>query len=410
MLGAASFALPGVIGLGLLAFLVPALPAVAGPAGSSQVASSGWSAKRLPLPPGGSSNSFMVKAISCSSARQCAGGGSYRSTSVSDILPALLTLSGKKWTAAEGPLPAGASTGNRASGVVASVACPSATKCFAGGNYSAGGDNLAMLLAWSGQKWAARRAPLPAGAYPNPDALVSGMSCPSVSWCTAVGQYGAAGNQYGLILRLSGKKWRAIAAPVPAGSEAVGSLNAVSCPSVTRCFAGGWQYAQYATSMQPVMLTWFRNKWSVVKVSLPSAAAANPLAAIGGISCPTVSQCVAVGSYQDSAGNQQSVLLTWRGAKWTARKAPLPGNAGTNPWVTLNTVSCPASSRCTAGGGYEDGASTPLGLLLTWSKQRWVAAEAPTIAYSIYAMSCPSVSRCYGLSAGIGQPVLLTGP
>jgi hypothetical protein len=162
--------------------------------------------------------------------------------------------------------------------------------------------------------------------------------------------------------------------------------------------------------MQLVMLTWSRNKWAVVKVPLPSGAAANPLAEIKAISCPTVSQCVAVGSYEDSAGTQQGFLLTWRGTNWTARKAPLPVNAGTNPWVSLNAVSCPASSLCTVGGGYENAASTPLGLLLTWSRQRWTASEAPTIAYNLSAVSCPSVSRCFALSAGIGRPVLLTGP
>ena len=215
--GAASLALLAVLVLGVLVFLVPTLRAAASPVSSSMATSSGWTARRLPLPPGGATNSFTPKAISCSSARQCAGGGSYRSTSALGELPALLALSGKNRTATEGPLPAGASRGTLAAGAVTSVACPSATRCFAGGNYSDGGDNPAMLLAWSGKTWTARRAPLPAGANPNPDALVSGMSCPSVTWCTAVGQYSAAGNQYGLILRLSKGKWRATAAPVPAG-------------------------------------------------------------------------------------------------------------------------------------------------------------------------------------------------
>ncbi|HUC23284.1 MAG TPA: hypothetical protein VMA73_11305 [Streptosporangiaceae bacterium] len=161
------------------------------------------------------------------------------------------------------------------------------------------------------------------------------------------------------------------------------------------------------------MLTYSNNKRGVTKAALPAGPAANPLAAVDAISCPTVSQCIAVGSYQDSAGSQQGVLLTWRGTTWTARKAPLPANAGINPWVSLNAVSCPASSRCTVGGGYENTASTPLGLVLTWSGENRTASEAPTSASDLYAMSCPSVSRCFavsGGSAGVGGPVLLTGP
>lgn len=411
---AAILALPAVMALGVLAFLVPTLPAAAGPASGSLTTSSGWTARPLPQPPGGLTNSFTLNAISCSSARQCAGGGAYLGShagSPVESRPALLTLSGRKWTAAAAPTPPGAVRASPPSRVpVTSVACPSATRCFAGGNYQDGTGTQAMLLAWSGRKWTARRAPLPAGANPNPDAAVSGMSCPSETWCTAVGKYGVAENQYGLILRLSRGRWTATSAPVPAGSEAVGALNAVSCPSVTRCFAGGWQYAEYGTSMQPVMLTWFRSKWAVVKLPLPSGAATNPLAEVNAISCPSAKQCIAVGTYEDSAKTQQGVLLTWRGTNWTARKAPLPANAGANPWAGLNAVSCPASSRCTVGGQYENAASTPLGLLLTWSRQHWTASEAPTTTYDVYAMSCPSVSRCYAVGAGIGRPVLLTGP
>ena len=267
-----------------------------------------------------------------------------------------------------------------------------------------------MVLAWVAGKWSATTAPLPANASPNPDAAVYAMTCRSPAWCTAVGQYGSYPNQYGLILKWSGNKWTPAAAPVPAGSDAVGALHAVACPSVTRCFAAGWQDAAGGASQQPLMLTWSGKKWTVTKIALPSHAAATPQAMVTAIACPTLTRCVAAGYYQDAQGRQEGMLLTWSGKSWTARQAPLPANAGKNPWAQLNAVSCANSTHCTVGGGYENAASTPLGLLLTWSGTSWKATEAPTIAYNIYGVSCPSVTRCFALSWGIGQPVVLTGP
>jgi len=235
------------------------------------------------------------------------------------------------------------------------------------------------------------------------------MSCPSVSFCIAVGKYDAATNMYGLLLRRSGGKWRAAAAPVPAGSMAVASLNAVSCPSVTLCFAGGWHY-DAASQPQLLMVSWSRGKWAAVRVPLPSGAAANPQAAITGISCPSVTQCVAVGRYTDTHGNQQALLLTRSGTRWKAARAPLPGGAGSNPWASLNAVSCSTASHCTAGGEYENTASQQVGLVLTWSGRAWKAASAPPVAYSLQGVSCPTITRCVAVSRGNPRPVGLTGP
>ncbi len=396
------------VNVGLVVLASAACLAVSAPGLATAADSQGWSASKLPLPAGAAPNSFRPLALSCSSATQCAGGAGYTATPLNSPA-ALLALSGKKWTDTQAPLPAGAIAATQQA-TVASVACPAATTCFAGGHYRDASGNQAMLLSWSGKTWTAAIAPLPAGANSNPDAVVSGISCPSPTWCTAVGQYDASPDQYGLILRRSDGKWTATAAPVPTGAQALGALNAVSCPAASRCFAGGWDYADDGSSPQLLLLTWWQGKWSDVDVPLPKGAAANAGAAIDAIACPTVTECVAAGSYDNSAGDQEGVLLAWSGKKWTATTAPLPRNAGANPWTSLNTVACPVSSRCVAGGEYENSASQPLGLLLTWSQGSWTAAEAPTAGYDVHAISCPSATRCFALSAGIYSQVLLTGP
>lgn len=162
--------------------------------------SSGFTARQLPLPAGARTNTFSPAAISCSSGTQCFGGGSYFDSNLR-LVPALLQWNGKKWSASQGPLPAGASTHTNSRAAVTSMACPSATRCMAGGDYQSNTGNQAMLLSWSGKGWTAKKAPLPAGASPNPDAGVAGMACRSASMCFAVGAYGdTAANEHGLIL------------------------------------------------------------------------------------------------------------------------------------------------------------------------------------------------------------------
>ena len=150
--------------------------------------------------------------------------------------------------------------------------------------------------------------------------------------------------------------------------------------------------------------------WSALTVPLPAGAAAEPQAEINGLACPSVTHCVAVGVYQDTAGNQQAVLLTWDGKKWTAIRAPLPAGAGSNPWADLHAVSCPSVTHCTAGGDYENAASQPRGLVLSWGGKRWAATTAPTVAYSLRGLSCPAVTRCVAVSWAISKPVVLAGP
>jgi uncharacterized protein YjbI with pentapeptide repeats len=371
--------------------------------------SSGFTAKQLPLPAGGRTNTFSPAAISCSSATQCFGGGSYLDSTIRR-LPALLRWNGKQWSASQAPQPTGASTHANSAATVSSMACPSATRCMAGGKYQNSTGNQAMLLSWSGKNWTATKAPLPAGASPNPDADVAGMACRSASMCFAVGEYGdTAANLHGLILRWSSGKWSAMAAPLPAGSRNFEFLAAVSCPSLTLCFAGG-QHRDAFSQSQVVLLRWSGGTWASVKVPLPTGAAADPQAMISGLSCPTTTQCVAVGTYTDSRGLQQGLLLTRSGTKWTAAKAPLPVGAASNPFASLNAVSCPAASRCTAAGGFTNTAAQSVGLLLFWSGKAWKAAAAPATAYRLTGISCPATSHCVAVSAGIGHPVGLTGP
>jgi uncharacterized protein YjbI with pentapeptide repeats len=362
-----------------------------------------FTAHSLPTPPGDSVNDFIPLAISCPTATQCSAGASYFDSQSASNLAALLHWTGKLWSETKAPLPSDAAKGLREPSSLTSMSCPSAARCLAGGNYQSTAGSDAMLLSWSGKNWTAAQAPLPANANQNPVAQVTGMACPSTTTCFAVGAYSGNNNEYGLLLHWSGGKWTAATAPTPAGSPAI-FLSAVSCPSTTLCFAAG------DSGSGALILRWSAGKWAVVKVPLPSGAATIPQVDMGGLSCPTTTHCVAVGSYADTQGREQGLLLTRSGTTWTAAKAPVLAGAASNPSVSLDSVSCPTASQCTVGGGYETTAAQPVGLLLLWSGKTWKAAPTPSGAYMVKGISCPTTTRCVAVSPDVAGPVALTGP
>jgi Divergent InlB B-repeat domain/PASTA domain len=99
--------------------------------------------------------------------------------------------------------------------------------------------------------------------------------------------------------------------------------------------------------------------WGVgTEAVLPgNASTTAPNVSINAISCPSSGDCSAVGTYVDSSGYTQGLLLTEVGGTWAAGvEAALPANAAqaTNPSVFLNAASCSSPGNCAAVGGYQD--------------------------------------------------------
>jgi hypothetical protein len=210
----------------------------------------------------------------------------------------LLTWSGGSWTAAQAPLPAGATAAT-----LNAVSCPSASFCAAAGHCldDASGGQDPLLLTWSGGSWTVAQAPLRADAVSPAYASLSAVSCASQSFCTAVGYYAdASGGQDPLLLTWSGGSWTATQAPLPAdsASPASASLHAVSCPSASFCVAGCTYTAGDDASL---LLTWSGGAW----IAAPSPDQPN----LNGVSCSSAWKCVAVGGTAE--GNP--ILLTSSG-------------------------------------------------------------------------------------------------
>ncbi|HTT53710.1 MAG TPA: hypothetical protein VMH35_20130 [Streptosporangiaceae bacterium] len=341
---------------------------------------SSWTAARAPVPPGAAGNSGVtITEIACPSAGECVAVGFWVDSSLNSHL-FLLTMRGSSWTAATAPLPAGASASYGAG--VSVLACPSATACTAAGSYNdSSGTAHLFLLTMGGSSWTAATTALPAGAPAIPYIFIEGIACRSAAVCIATGWYGdanapPAGNQ-GLLLTQHGSSWTAATAPLPGGITApYTSVWAAACSAGAGCVAVG-DYQVSPASSGGLLLTRQQTSWTAATAPVPAGAAANPLSSIMAVACPPAGTCTAGGSYQDSSGHAQGLLLTRLRWSWTAARAPVPSGAATNPEVSITGIACPSVTTCAAIGGYTDSVGNIQGLVLTRHCSSWTAVRAP---------------------------------
>ncbi len=327
-------------GLGFL--LTPGAPAAAQPPAQ------GWTTTQAPLPndaaDGISVNpEVYLASTSCPAANQCVAAGWYDDQS-NRAWGLIETQSGTSWTETEAPQPNDAGSGSDQGlwlggsdcGFEApcqAVSCPTTTYCIAVGAYeTTAGYYLPLVETYSNGAWSAAQAPLPGdvapGPSPEPEGSLTNVDCTAVASCVAVGSYeNSAGHTAALVESLSGTTWTAQAAPMP------------TQPAATRDFP-------------PVLDRW--------------------------ITCATASWCMASGEYATTAGNSVPLTETWSGGTWTGGSMPLPSDFDTSGgFGQAYGVSCPTTTFCAAAGWYSTTGSTELGFVATLAGGTWSVETAP---------------------------------
>lgn len=173
--------------------------------------------------------------ISCGSTQTCVAAGQ---DAAGDIAAA--SWDGTSWT----PLPQPQPQFVAPNPSFAAFSCSAANACTVVVNnlsiksqFQSSIEGLAFR--WGGATWSTEKIQLPAEEQVG---TIGGVACPSATTCTAVGAATipeSNGNLYGLLLeRWDGTTWSAQPSPYPFQS-AVPLLNGVSCASVTTCTAVG---------------------------------------------------------------------------------------------------------------------------------------------------------------------------
>jgi photosystem II stability/assembly factor-like uncharacterized protein len=187
-----------------------------------------------------------------------------------------------------------------------SVSCPSTTDCVAVGLNSDSNAPVAAFTSDDGSSWTA-------GAFSRGVHDLLDVSCGSTTHCIAVGQNGldrcsatgctAVGDINSAAVELTtngGASWTLVASPLW-----VHELKAVSCPSATECVAVGNENPSDGGGAAAVYTldggrTWYPGLLGTLQIT-----------DLEDVSCPSVRDCVAVGS----VGSTPSVVFTTNGGQ-----------------------------------------------------------------------------------------------
>ena len=271
------------------------------------------------------------------------------------------------------------------------VSCPTVSFCAAVG---AGGYGQTF----NGSSWG---APTNIDPSSNPSGhTLTAVSCPSASFCMAVDQAGNA-------IAFNGSTWG-----VPVAVDTTqNSLSAVSCTSASFCLAGdgggdGFTY-NGSTWSAPVTINNVSNHEGVYGIACPvtsfcvavgergdvetstngGASWSTPVDIatdnLNSVSCPSASFCVAI----DAGGN----AYTYNGASWSAAD-PIDTANGQLDGGEMRAVSCPSSTFCVAIDAHET--------VLTFNGSSWSAPQQLEPAALASGVSCASSSFCVAVDGG----------
>jgi len=345
---------------------------------------------------------------------------------------------------------------------ITGLSCPSRGRCVLVGTYIYGvGERDALIATLSGGKWTSITAPLSGLTGDNAPASVSdflsvylggflcnaelqcplsALSCPTVSFCLAVGLYDTVGfdgqgGQATLVETYQGGRWTASALPDqnlgPPEGQGLFTFSALDCASVEACVAVG-DYGPVNGTLHDFAETLSNGKWSssvgpVVATGRPY----QPIELSGVITCPERGYCVLERGHS---------LMSFSAGKWTTYTDPhistawgplscptkefcaavssnllatnylgilengkLTGYAVPNLGAVVD-VSCAAKGKCVAVGS-----AVPAGLIETLSGRVWTMSQAPFAGlrpaarfergtyFTLTRVSCASTSWCLAL-------------
>lgn len=314
-----------------------------------------------------------LSSVSCPSVGNCVAVGFYEDTS-NHRQALVVTQSSGTWARAVKVAAPGVTATDPLAGL-SQVSCSSAGNCTAGGTYmDTSSDFQTMLVTESAGSWGTAVSPmLPVGEVTS---TLYSLSCSSPGNCAAVGFYTDAMGGQPMLLDESSGSWAAAAPGLPAGGKSA-SLDAVSCPADGACVAAG-AYVDASNHSQALILAQSAGTWQTgLEAALPANAGANPQAGFGGISCTSAGSCVAVGEYYDGSGERDGLMAGESAGVWrTGVELTAPAGVTSPFGVVLRSVSCASAGDCAASGSFQDSSGHYQGLVVAASP------AAPSLAVS----------------------------
>jgi hypothetical protein len=351
-------------------------------------------AQQVPVDPALNSVGATFTSVSCPSAGNCIAGGEYDTyvDETSGAQALIASQSAGSWAHAE-QLPGSATLNTGASADVQAVSCAPSGDCAAGGSYTVSpGITEAFVASGSGGTLGDAEEVPGLGAINVGEAAIDSVSCAS-DGCAAGGSYVDDSGTQAFVVTGSGGTWgnaeevpgtAALNTGPPAGSPGVpdATVNSVSC-ATGGCGAGGF-YTDSTDTTDAFVADQTGGTWDTAQ-EIPAAAtltSGGGSTEIDAVSCTSAGNCSAGGQYEDAAEGyafsgfvEDEVDGSWQDPE------PVPGldtlNTGWNGEV--DSVSCPTTGNCGAGGWYLDSGDHTLPFVVTSTASGGCSSSAGTI-------------------------------
>jgi hypothetical protein len=360
--------------------------------GQAQAAPTRWSV--TPTPNRGTGTDQLY-GVSCPGPKFCMAVGTY----AGDIQTLTAAWNGRAWSIIPSPTPRHSVGPTELLG----VSCTSSSFCAAAGVYESRPSfaNRPLAETWNGKAWSITPTPR-LTRRPGNDSELFGVSCVDATRCAAVGSRGnGARGTVTLAESWNGKAWSVIHSPSVSTNS---MLESVSCRSAASCVAVGSHDGTFGTLT--LAESWNGSRWSVTRSPNVASQGNNYFT---GVSCPSATNCEAVGGYNVQPGISRNLAESWNGKRWTIVTIPNRGPMAN----VLGDVSCTSASSCVTAGFNEYGPASGPGngktLVESWNGSRWVITPSPSphADNQLYAVSCTSSASCEAVGFA-GQGSLLS--
>jgi hypothetical protein len=348
--------------------LVVAIGLVGGVAPVSAV-STAWSIAPTPNP--SRSTQSQLFGVSCPSVTFC--------IAVGDNTVGTTKVLAERWNGSSWAIMNGRSPIKITYASLRAISCPTTTSCFAVGGYSRLGLNKTLIEHWNGSSWTIMSSQNRSDTMDYRTAL-TGVSCPTATSCFAVGRYSDAK----IIEHWNGSQWT-IMTDHSQPPSTLTELAGVSCPITTSCFAVGTYIPRDSDNIYPLVEHWNgRGSWTFMNGTPSPSQYAN----LFGVSCPTPTNCFAVGQ-----GIETAFIEQWHGrGTWSLVNSPNTGNGS-----TLSGVSCPSTTTCVAVGVHTVvGDRVSRAMVEGWNGSSWTLASVrePPLFSGLAGVTCPITAAC----------------
>jgi hypothetical protein len=300
------------------------------------------------------------------------------------------------------------------------VSCVSGSFCMAAGSYQGESNESGLVSRWNGTSWSISPTPAPAPPAGTPSANayeLASVSCPSVTFCVAVGEQESSSGGVPLAEQWNGDDWSIVPMPAPGPSGTSPTppittgrpmaaallsprdsplksqgLNGVSCTGPNFCMAVGAVGSDKGD--QAFGEEWDGSSWSIVSPATSSPAVPQ---VFEGVTCSSALFCVAVGTAEVVVGGgdtdqMEPLIDAWDGTSWSDMGAAAPPSGG-----LLLGVSCRGTTFCMADG-YTKSDSGTEAITEVWNGSTWSEPSVPSVAGAagsgLAGMSCVGPSLC----------------